>query len=55
MRGFIILDNKEEADPHYGMECKLLTIKDLQALIHGKLLYTDINEEEYALIIKMEE
>lgn len=50
MKGFIILNNEKDADPLYGMERKIITIEDIEALKDGKLLYTDI-AEEYALLI----
>lgn len=55
MNDFIILENEEQADPLYGMEKKIITIEDIEALKDGKLLYTDIAGEEYALIIRMKE
>lgn len=54
MKDFIILNNEKEADPLYGMERKIITIEDIEALKDGKLLYTDI-AEEYALLIGIDE
>lgn len=42
----------EEVDPCWGLEKKLtMTVRDLNALLNGKKIYTQINNGEYAIEI----
>ena len=48
-----ILENGEDFDKLYGWQNYILTKKEIQALLDGKTLYTDINDE-YAITIELE-
>lgn len=58
MSDFKVIDNtiesKNEFGHNYGSEEKVVTCKDLDALLTGKkLLATDINNGEYTLFIRL--
>ena len=48
---FDIFDKDEEVDHCYGLETFTMTESDLNALLNGKKLYTQINCGEYAIEI----
>jgi hypothetical protein len=48
---FDIKDADEEVDPCYGLEKLTMTVRDLNALLNGKKIYTQINGGEYAIEI----
>ena len=47
-----ILKKNEKANPYYGIETHYITDEMIEALKEGNRLYTDIQDGEYALIIK---
>lgn len=49
-----IYNKNDEVDPCYGLEELYLTKNDIEALKEGKMLYTTINDGEYAITIEME-
>lgn len=40
-----------ELDPLYGMDTYNITEKDIEALKNGKVLYSTVNDDEYAIVI----
>ncbi len=42
---------KGKLDPLYGIQRYNITDADIEALKSGKLLYTTINDDEYAIVI----
>ena len=50
-----ILNSIDEADPLWGMYTRIITKKDINALLNGKILYTDVNNMEYALTLYYKE
>lgn len=49
-----IYNKNDEVDPCYGLEELHLTKNDIEALKESKMLYTTINDGEYAITIEME-
>ncbi len=54
MSAFKILEYGERADSLYGIENKEITELELEALLEGKRLWTDINWE-YAMTIRLKD
>lgn len=48
---FDIVDKDEEVNHCYGLEKFTITVRDMNALLNGKKLYTQINGGEYAIVI----
>lgn len=57
--GFEIIENTYEAKAkfgfNYGAETYFITKEDIEALLNGKALATDINYGEYSLFIELKE
>lgn len=53
MGKFIITERNADNPPLYGMEKYSITKEQIEALLEGKKLYSDISEE-YAIEIMME-
>lgn len=51
---FTIYEMDEDTPTYYGLETKSITMEDIQALICGKKIHTDINGEEYAIEISLD-
>lgn len=54
MSSFKILEYREKANSLYGIENKEITELELEALLEGKRLWTDINLE-YAITIQLKD
>ena len=56
--GFEIIENTYEAKEkfgfNYGAETHFITKEDIEALLNGKALATDISGGEYSLFIELE-
>lgn len=50
-----IINPGESVDPCYGLEIIELEPKHINALMEGKQIYTTINCDEYAIIVKLAE
>ena len=55
MGNFEIVDKKAEVDMCYGLEVFYITKEEINALLSGKKLYSNINCGEYAMTIEMAE
>lgn len=52
MSDFIAYSEKEKVDPCYGLEDFYITDEDIENLKKGKKLYTTINCDEYAIVLR---
>lgn len=50
-----VKDKRHKIDPCYGLEKRIITDEDIEALKKGKILWTGINADEYAMILVYED
>ncbi len=57
MSGFEIIDNTDKAKDEfgycYGCQTYDISLKDIRAVLTGKVLAATINDDEYSLFIKL--
>lgn len=55
MSDFEVYSKREKVDPCYGLDEFSINKEDIEALLNGKKLYTQVNDGEYAITIILED
>lgn len=55
MSDFEIYSKRKKVDPCYGLDEFRINKKDIEALLDGKKLYTQVQDGEYAITILLED
>lgn len=55
MSDFEVYSKNKKVDPCYGLEKFSISKSDIEALLDGKKLYTQVNDGEYAVTIILED
>ena len=55
MSDFEIYSKRKKVEPCYGLDEFSISKEDIEALLNGKKLYTQVNDGEYAITITLEE